>query len=422
MENIKLEKELSILKNKLIISIFITIVLCIVLGVYTYPELKSVSNIKNELLGKISEYDTYAQKGITDITTFDNLVKDPALKKLLVSEEGKTFFTSQFNNDTSSSYDAFLTEKQKHIDDVKKSGVVDERNNQISKVLPSYTEGYEVEGNMTDLAFVNYVESLLRTFQLRTTSQIGIENLVPVDQTETNVSTQIFYIPLKLDLVGRKADIVEFLYFLQNVGLVGSIDEKNNNSLVFYKDNLVNRTIAGQRRTINYNIYENKLVDIESVEFNSYVDNSASPRPSSQLSPEGFLTFVKNGSEKNDEYSVIVDLKFYVKGLPTYKIEVFVESVIKKYREMTAQVETILGQAKNRKTMLLNGNIVEIIPTLKSIETYLTQLQPKVNKLQDGINKKVNLNTVYKEASELNYELGNLDQYIHSIQLEDNKK
>ncbi len=422
MENIKLEKELSILKNKLIISIFITIVLCIVLWVYTYPELKSVSNIKNELLGKISEYDTYAQKWITDVTTFDNLVKDPALKKLLVSEEWKTFFTSQFNNDTSSSYDAFLTEKQKYIDDVKKSWVVDERNNQISKVLPSYTEWYEVEGNMTDLAFVNYVESLLRTFQLRTTSQIWIENLVPVDQTETNVSTQIFYIPLKLDLVGRKADIVEFLYFLQNVWLVWSIDEKNNNSLVFYKDNLVNRTIAGQRRTINYNIYENKLVDIESVEFNSYVDNSASPRPSSQLSPEWFLTFVKNGSEKNDEYSVIVDLKFYVKGLPTYKIEVFVESVIKKYREMTAQVETILWQAKNRKTMLLNGNIVEIIPTLKSIETYLTQLQPKVNKLQDGINKKVNLNTVYKEASELNYELWNLDQYIHSIQLEDNKK
>lgn len=197
MENIKLEKELSILKNKLIISIFITIVLCIVLWVYTYPELKSVSNIKNELLGKISEYDTYAQKWITDVTTFDNLVKDPALKKLLVSEEWKTFFTSQFNNDTSSSYDAFLTEKQKHIDDVKKSWVVDERNNQISKVLPSYTEWYEVEGNMTDLAFVNYVESLLRTFQLRTTSQIWIENLVPVDQTETNVSTQIFYIPLK---------------------------------------------------------------------------------------------------------------------------------------------------------------------------------------------------------------------------------
>lgn len=422
MENIKLEKELSILKNKLIISIFVTIVLCIVLWVYTYPELKSVSNIKNELLGKISEYDTYVQKWITDVTTFDNLVKDPALKKLLVSEEWKTFFTSQFNNDTSSSYDSFLTEKQKHIDDVKKSWVVDERNNQISKVLPSYTEWYEVEGNMTDLAFVNYVESLLRTFQLRTTSQIWIENLVPIDQTETNVSTQIFYIPLKLDLVGRKADIVEFLYFLQNVWLVWSIDEKNNNSLVFYKDNLVNRTIAGQRRTLNYNIYENKLVDIESVEFNSYVDNSASPRPSSQLSPEWFLTFVKNGSEKNDEYSVIVNLKFYVKGLPTYKIEVFVESVIKKYREMTAQVETILWQAKNRKTMLLNGNIVEIIPTLKSIETYLTQLQPKVNKLQDGINKKVNLNTVYKEASELNYELWNLDQYIHSIQLEDNKK
>lgn len=422
MENIKLEKELSVLKNKLIISVAVTIILFMVLWIYIYPELKSVSAIKNELVGKISEYDTYAQKWITDAGTFDSQVKDPALKKLLVSEEGKTFFATQFKNDTSSSYDSFLTEKQKYIDEVKKSWVVDERNNQISKVLPSYTEWYEVEGNMTDLAFVNYVESLLRTFQLRTTSQIWIENLVPVDETQTNVSTQIFYIPLKLDLVGRKADIVEFLYFLQNVWLVGSIDEKNNNSLVFYKDNLVNRTIAGQKRMLNYNIYENKLVDIESVEFNSYVDTSASPRPSSQLSPEWFLTFVKNGSEKNDEYSVIVDLKFYVKWLPTYKIEVFVENVIKKYREMAGQVETILWQAKNRKTMLLNGNIVEIIPTLKSIETYLTQLQPKVNKLQDGVNKKVNLNTVYKEASELNYDLWNLDQYIHSIQIEDNKK
>lgn len=422
MEDLKLEKELSLLKNKLILSWIFTILLFVLVGVYTYPQLKSVSLLKAETTQRVNEYETYVQKWITDISIFENKIKEPVVKKLLVSEEGKNFFTTEFKNETSQPYETFLWEKEKYIDDMKKSWVIDERNQQIAKVLPSYTEWYSVDGNMTDLAFVNYVESLLRTFQLRTTSKIWIENLVPVDETQTEVSTQIFYIPLRLDLVWRKADIVEFLYFLQNVWLVATIDEKNNNALVFHSDNLVNRIIAWQKRTLSYNIYENKLVDIESVEFNSYIDNSTTPRPASQLSPQWFFTFLKNGSEKNDEYSILIDLKFYVKWLPTYKIEVFVESVIKKYRDMSVQVESILSEARNRKTMLLNGNIVEIIPTMKSIDTYLTQVEPQINRLQNGLNKKENLNNIYKSASELNYELWNLEQYITSVQLDENKK
>gem|GEM_PF-4895636 len=72
---------------------------------------------------------------------------------------------------------------------------------------------------------------------------------------------------------------------------------------------------------------------------------------------------------------------------------------------MSVQVESILSEARNRKTMLLNGNIVEIIPTMKSIDTYLTQVEPQINRLQNGLNKKENLNNIYKSASELNYEL-----------------
>ena len=152
------------------------------------------------------------------------------------------------------------------------------------------------------------------------------------------------------------------------------------------------------------------------------MDTSTIPRPATQLSPQWFVTFLKNGSEKNDEYSVNVNLKFYVKGLPTYKIEVFVESVVQKYTDTLSEVKNLLSQAQNRKTMLLNGNIVEVIPTIKSIELYLGELQSPINKLKDGVGKKVNLNVLYKEAIQIDYELWNLQQYVKSIQLEQNKK
>lgn len=422
MENIQLEKELSIIKNKLIGSSIVAIVLSIIGFVFIQPKLEMVSYLKTETVAAISDYDNYYNQGITDIGLIQSKIQDPALKKLLISPEGKEFFLAQFKNSGAQNYETFLDEKERHITAIKKSGVIDKRNEQIAKVIPSYTEWVSVEWNMTDLGFVNYVESLLRAFQLKTTSKIGIEWVIPVDNEDINIQTQIFYIPLKLDLIGRKADIVEFLYFLQNVGTVKSVDSENNNSLVFYKDNIVNKAIPGQTKTLNYNIYENKLVDIESIELTSYVDTSTIPRPATQLSPQWFVTFLKNGSEKNDEYSVNVNLKFYVKGLPTYKIEVFVESVVQKYTDTLSEVKNLLSQAQNRKTMLLNGNIVEVIPTIKSIELYLGELQSPINKLKDGVGKKVNLNVLYKEAIQIDYELWNLQQYVKSIQLEQNKK
>lgn len=422
MENIQLEKELSIIKNKLIASSIITIVLWIVGFVFIFPRLQSVSALKSETLDVIAKYDEHYNKGITDIGFIQGKIQDPALKKLLLSPEGKEFFLAQFKNNGTKNYETFLDEKETNITAIKKSWVIDKRNEQIAKVIPSYTEWVSVEWNMTDLGFVNYVESLLRAFQLKTTSKIGIEWVTPVDNEDINIQTQIFYIPLKMDVIGRKADIVEFLYFLQNVGTLKSVDSEDNNALIFYKDNIVNRMIPGQTKTLNYNIYENKLVDIESIELTSYIDNSTIPRPATQLSPQGFVTFLKNGSEKNDEYSVNLNLKFYVKGLPTYKIEVFVESVVQKYTDTLTEVKTLLSQAQNRKTMLLNGNIVEVIPTIKSIELYLNELQSPVNKLKDGVSKKVNLNVLYKEAMQIDYEIWNLQQYLKSIQLEQNKK
>lgn len=419
LENKELEKEVSILKNKIIISGGISFVLLLGVLFYAYPQISAIWNLKTELEQKISIYEQYKKNGIS-YNDFMNITKDTSVKKIL-AQDGGQFFLNNLTNTTDVEYLSFLKQKENYINEMNKSGFIDERNQSISKVLPSYTEGFSVDGNMTDLTFVNYVESLLRTFQLRTSSKIGIENLVLVeDMGNTNIATQLFYIPLKLDIVGRKADVVEFLYFLQNVWVVASIDD--NNSLVFHNDNIISRVIAWQKRNLHYNIYENKIADIASIELPSYIDTSSTIRNTTMLSPEGFLNFLRTGSERNDEYQVVVDLKFYVKWLPTYKVELFVQEVIKKYNTMSTQVKTILANAKNRKTMLLNGNIIEIISILKTIDVYLDDIKSDVQRLEVGINQNVNIHNLYKEASDLHYELWNLDPYISSIQLEENKK
>lgn len=419
LENKKLEKEVSILKHKIIISGTIFFVLLLVVLFYAYPQISTVENLKTQLEQKISVYEWYKQKGMS-YEDFMNTTKDVSVKKILTQDEWQ-FFLNNLTNTTSGEYISFLKEKEAYINKMNKSWFIDERNESISKVLPSYTEGFSVEWNMTDLAFINYVESLLRTFQLRTSSKIWIENLVQVEDVgNTNIATQLFYIPLTLDLVGRKADLVEFLYFLQNVWVLASIDD--DNSLVFYNDNIISRVISWQKRSLNYNIYQNKLVDIDSIELPSYIDTSSNIRNTLALSSEWFLNFLKNGSERNDEYQIIVTLKFYVKWLPTYKIELFIQEVVKKYTTLSTQVKTILANARNRKTMLLNGNVVEIISILKTIDIYLDEIKSDVKRLELWINQSINIHNLYKEASDLHYELWNLEPYIDSIQVEENKK
>lgn len=422
MEKSELEIEISTLYNKVFVSWLATFILLVWFIAYIYPKFSEISLVKQDLITKIDVYEKLKSNWLS-YSDFISQTKDESLKKML-SQDGKEFFENNLTNSKNIDYLAFLQEKEDYINEINKSNLIKKRDEKLSKVLPSYTEWFSVEWNMTDLAFINYVESLLRTFQLKTTSKIWINDLILAeteskDKKNQDISTQLFYIPLKLDLVWRKADVVEFLYFLQNVWIVSNV---NDNSIVFHKDSYINRTISGQKRTFDYNIYENKLVDVESIELTSYIDKSSTLRTTEKLSLEWFLNFIRNWFEKDDEYKVKVNLKFYVKWLPTYKIELFVENVVKKYKDLSKDVKSKLANAQNRKSVLLNKNIVEIISTFKSIDLYLSEMEQKVKKLEVWVKQKTNLNNLYKDATNINYELWNLEQYITSFKLEENKK
>lgn len=418
MENNKKEIQISILYNKVVIYWIIAVFLIGVILFYIYPNISKILEQKDVLRNKISTYENI-EKNWIDFNEFQDLASDQEVKEV-IKIAWKDYFDSHLKNENSKDYLTFIQEKKDYVDEINKSNVIKQRDEKLAKILPSYTEWYFVEWNMTELDFVNYVELLLRTFSLRTDSKIGMWNLELEDnENDSELSSQIFYIPLSLSLEWRKADIIEFIYFLQKVWVPSSITNEN---ITFTNNNVVNRTISWQKRTYWYNIYENRIIDISKIILQKYVDNSSLSRSSNQMSTEWFLNFIRTWSEKDDAYKVDINLKFYIKWLPTYKIEEFVQNVVSKYDNLLSQTKILLTKAQNRNKILLNWEIIDIIATLKSINTYLLDIEPNIKTIKNWLSKKLELDNLYKKASLINYDLLNLEQYIQKINVEENLK
>ena len=58
--------------------------------------------------------------------------------------------------------------------------------------------------------------------------------------------------------------------------------------MTFYKNNIISKSIVGQTKTSDYNIYENKLMDIDSIKFTDYIDDG-SRFPTSVLDITGIV-------------------------------------------------------------------------------------------------------------------------------------
>jgi hypothetical protein len=49
-------------------------------------------------------------------------------------------------------------------------------------------------------------------------------------------------------------------------------------------------------------------------------------------------------------------------------------------------------------------------------------MEKEIKKIEAWLKKKTDLNNLYKSATTINYELWNLEQYISSVKLDENKK
>ncbi|MDP2396333.1 MAG: hypothetical protein Q8S84_07915 [bacterium] len=84
------------------------------------------------------------------------------------------FYTTNLVNTKESNYTKFLEKKVIDLNNSDNQKLVEEKINKISKVLPPYTDNsFEFSPfTLTDYKFVNYVESIIESFNLNSSSSI----------------------------------------------------------------------------------------------------------------------------------------------------------------------------------------------------------------------------------------------------------
>lgn len=413
MENkdkINKEKINDIIRNKLILSWIITFILLLVLILYVIPWFWEVSALTNTLNQEVSKYKNY-EKNWLSYAEYLELSKNEQVKKIL--KENKSFYDENLVNKTNDNYLKFLSSKEELLNSQLKDWLIAQRDESMSKILPSYSDWTSVEWSITDLYFINYIERLLNTFSLSTTSKIWIDWVIPIDKNIKDIWTQIFYIPLKLDLVWRKADIVRFLYFLQTVWN-STLDDKN--WLIIERDSLLNSIVLKwDTKTTKYNILENNMVDIDDITIPEYIDTTSWIRGVWESSVKGFLNYITNWTEKDNKFEVSLLLRFYVRWLPTYKIELDIEKIIKKYNDVSKDIKDILAKLNSPTFKSQTINKRESISIFKWLDKYVKELEQTAKKIESWVKQKQDLTKLYKEAGDLNYSISNLEQYIKSF-------
>ena len=413
--------KINTLQNSLVLNWVIFVVIIMIYFLYISWKWDIYSQNKETLTQAIQKYETI-EKSWLDYETLKTVLTNEKDAMLVLNKMWKEFYDKNLSNKNSPDYLTFLNKKQLEIDKFKLNPDIIARSQKIEKVLPSYAKWVVADWNMSDLQFVNYVETLLKSFNIETRSKIWISDVVSVDEESVwsdkkakkidNTSSQIFYIPLSLELEWKKSDIVDFLYFVQNVWVISSINE---NKINFYNDNVLAwKSIKWQYWTMGtYNIYENKIVDISDFSASKYIETSSIKRDASQYTTRSFIDLIRTTDQSNEAYKVTLWLKFYVKGLPLYTLDNFIQNVLKKYKEVLNLSKTTLNSAQAKKAKLLDNNQIDVYSTLKSIDTYLQEHASKSKELEQWIKQKTNLDNLYLKATQFNYDLINIQNVLN---------
>jgi len=410
------QKAIRRMKQKLIFSILwsITLIACVVF--YILPEWRNISSIRAQTQEVIQTYEKYKKTGpsIEEIIT---QWQNKEVQSILSTQQGRDFFFNYYINPATDSedYTEFLKNKYKTITGKQSQNT---RDAEVSRIIPYFNQWFSVfeeenqennetknqNANLSHFSFINYIERLLYTFQLQNDSPLWVQAVYPVN-TETNeIESMISYIPIHLNLRGQRSDIVDFLWFMQEVAKIRSVE---NNTLFIKEDVVISdrdspKYIIGQEDREDYNIYENQLVDIQEIFFPKHLDESSNIRHRTVRTPEDFINFIKSG--RGGEYENLeMQLRFYVRSHPIYKIENYIQSVVTQYDTLHTQLTTNIAEPEQESTTRID------------YENLLSQLEKHrdtVNTLRNTNFVKRNLDSNYQNATVVQNEIKTILQQI----------
>lgn len=333
---------------------------------YLYWEISNIEEIKANTIELNTKLNSYKKEWI-DFTTLGEILseidtssmndaekKTLESNKIILKEIDENFYNNNFINKKENNFDSFINKKK---EDYKKNNWDTEKKLEIiSKILPLYSAEKIDENTLTDFQFINYIESIISTFRLSYKNYIWIKDIKQVENyvlsnTDKSLDKTIWEIPVELDISWRKSSIIDFLHFIEKVWKI-TVNEESweitvdrevdelNNPFSEFKTKLLN----WQKRTWDYNIFNNQIVDIDNIILPEYIDSSDTEIKNS-LEDNRFLKEIKN-SQDREKYEIKVKLKFYTKGVPLYKINQFKTDFNNKLKKTTSDITKILSNIK----------------------------------------------------------------------------
>lgn len=386
-------------ENAIIIHFSFYFILTSVLIIFTffsiYPKIKQIEADKStskQIIEKINRIEKF-WLSFKEFNSFSNTWNNSRIIKEIIKSMTPEFYKANLVNDTDENYTLFLDKKNKELNSEENIELIYNKNKNINKILPWYSDEsinfWEL--TLTDYKFVNYVESLIESFNLTTNSPIGINKLVLLkdfvvsDKWDWKLGSNIFYIPLNLSLNGNKWSLIKFLYFIENVWNI-KIEDGDiiiNDNYRFLGKNWIKKVLIWDKFSSDYNIFKNQMIDIDKISISEYIDNSYISRGNTE-----FKKYIIKDQWLED-YDIKVNLKFYVKWLPTYKIEEYITWILAKHKKV---MWLISKELKNEELKWINRIK---LTNKKDILNWLTK---EISSIRKALWKKWDLESLYKKV------------------------
>lgn len=405
-------KENIILQSLIFNSVLFLLLVFFASG-FVYPNFTAIEARKVEASDMLIKYDNLKKQGLnyeefnSTKSSFD-LSKNTYLQNVL-SNVDKPFYEANFVSEWNSNYKDFLNRK---ISSTKQEKQKLEQNwdaKVLAKILPYYTEDSTLvsEETLNDFKFINYIESILESFNITTSSPIWIFNLTPLDEVETDpkkanaqkwanlLDSKIYYTEVPLEITWKKSNVLNFIYFAQNVWKLNL----SNLWLEVYRDGFLQNQISWY--WFDNNIYNNYVFDIKSLDLSDYPDSSL--LPSSEW--QNLLSFIYSSSDwqAHEKYSASIILRFYFKWMPDYKVKELVTKFVTKYKAVSGVVTSSISYFNTNRDKVSSYSAIRASNKLKDFDKYLLSIKDPVSTLEKDSTKWTNLTSNYEKVK--SYEL-----------------
>lgn len=386
-------------KNSIVISLLFYLILVVWLILFFL--LNTLSDIKEIWDKKIKTENIFKdtiniEKNWLNYQEFKSMTNNNTLKgkwKEILNSISKDFYDENFKNTTGKWFDYFIKSKINDLNSEKNSNLIKENEKQIISILPTYSE-WNINiwnKNLSNFEFINYIESIIESFNLNADWSYGIWKVIMLkdydiwNSKSESLDSNIYYIPISMNVSWTKSDILDFLYFIENVWTIKVDNNKiliNNDSTQLDND-WFKKILAWDKYSENYNIFEHQIIDISNIKMPEYIDSSYSSRWDEKL-----VDFIK-GNQWNEKYDIKVNLRFYIKWQAKYIVLNFINWVLNNYKAVNSKINTTISKWKIKWIELLN---------LKKDQNLLKNLNIKIIALNKALRSGKNLENTYKSA------------------------